>query len=160
MQHKEKRWAWLSACLLVGLSASILGGCAGGTPSPTLISAEIVAEPGINPNAAGQPSPLVVRLYELKTTGSFEGSDFFTLFDKESATLGPDLLAREELDMRPGTTRTVVRKAAPDTQYLGVVGAYRDLDKSRWRAAYPLQQGKSNPILIRLGPHAVTVTKK
>jgi len=160
MQVQEKRWSWLRACLLAGLSASTLGGCAGGPPPPTLINAEVVAEPGINPNAAGQPSPLVVRLYELKTTGGFEGADFFTLFDKESATLGPDLLAREELDMRPGTTRTVVRKAAPDTQYLGVVGAYRDLDKSRWRAAYPLQQGKSNPILIRLGPHAVTVTKK
>ncbi|MEJ2326315.1 MAG: type VI secretion system lipoprotein TssJ [Chromatiaceae bacterium] len=160
MQLEKRHWAWLRACLLVGLSASVLGGCAGGTPPPTLISAEIAAEPGINPNAAGQPSPLVVRLYELKTTGSFEGADFFTLFDKESAALGPDLLAREELDMRPGTARTVVRKAAPDTQYLGVVGAYRDLDESRWRATYPLHQGKDNLILIRLGPHSVTVTNK
>jgi type VI secretion system protein VasD len=159
MQLMEKRWAWLRACLLVGLFPSILGGCAGGPPHPTFINAEIVAGP-INPNKAGQPSPLVVRLYELKTTGSFEGADFFTLFDKESATLGPDLLAREELDMRPGTARTVVRKAAPETQYLGVVGAYRDLDKARWRAVYPLQQGKNNLILIRLGPHSVTVTKK
>jgi type VI secretion system protein VasD len=146
--------------LLLGISALTLVGCAGGGPHPTLIQATIVAAPGINPNAAGQPSPLVIRLYELKTTGSFEGADFFTLFDKEAATLGPDLLAREELDLRPGTTRSVVRKAAPDTQYLGVVAAYRDLDRAHWRATYPLQQGKTNSLRVRLGPDAVTLAKK
>lgn len=156
----KNRGRHLQLWLLAALSALGLAACGSSAPRPTVIQADIVADPGINPNAAGQPSPLVVRLYELKTTGSFEGSDFFTLFDKEAATLGPDLLAREELDVRPGTQRVVKRTAAPDTQYLGVVGAYRDLDQARWRAAYPLRQGKTNSVLVHLGPNAVTVTPR
>jgi type VI secretion system protein VasD len=160
MRVPENRRHCLQACLLAAISALGLAACGSSPPRPTLVQAQIVAEPGINPNAAGQPSPLVVRLYELKTTGNFEGADFFTLFDKEAETLGPDLLAREELDVRPGTQRTVQRTAAPDTQYLGVVGAFRDLDRARWRAAYPLQQGKTNSLLVRLGPEAVTVSQQ
>ena len=43
-----------------------------------------------NPDATGRPSPVVVRVYQLKTDVAFKGAEFFALFDDDMKVLGPD----------------------------------------------------------------------
>ena len=135
--------------LLLCLAAVAVQAC--GT-SPTRVEAQVVAAADVN-----EGRPVVLRLYELKTTGSFEGADFYSIFDREAATLGGDLLAREELNLQPGQQQRVERATAPDTQYLGVVAAFRSIDQANWRATYPLKAEKTNKIKIHLGPNAVSI---
>jgi type VI secretion system protein VasD len=71
--------------------------------------------------------------------------------------LGADLLAREELNLRPGETHRIERVTAPDAQYLGVLGAYRDIDKARWKATHPLTAGEVNKVEVQLGPDSVAI---
>ena len=125
--------------------------------SPTRLEANVVAAADVNKDAAGQALPIVVRIYELKTSGGFQGADFFSLYDREAETLGGDLLAREELNLRPGQQQRIERTAAPDAQYIGVIGAYRDIDGATWRATHTLRPGKTNKIQIDLGPDAVSI---
>ena len=155
MENRMKLAPTLS--LFAALTVLGLIGCAS---KPTRIEAEVVAARDVNPDGAGRPSPVLVRIYELKATGSFEGADFFSLYDQDSAVLGADLLAREELQMRPGTHFAVARVADPDAQFLGVLGAYRAIDQVRWRATYPLRQGKTNALRIRLDAGAVSVQQQ
>ena len=74
--------------------------------SPTSIDAQILASFEINPDANGRPSPLVVRIYELKSISAFNDADFFKLYDEEVATLGGDLLSREEFELTPGESKS------------------------------------------------------
>jgi type VI secretion system protein VasD len=149
MRATGKHRSRLTGTLLACLATLALHGCGS---SPTRVEADIVASTDVN-----RGRPIVVRLYELKTTGSFEGSDFYSLYDREAATLGGDLMAREELNLSPGQRQRVERATAPDTQYVGVVAAYRDIDHARWRASYPLRPNTTNKIKIKLGPDNVSI---
>jgi type VI secretion system protein VasD len=88
----------------------------------------------LNPDYLSRPSPVVVRVYLLKAEIAFGAADFFSLFERDGATLGADLLAREEVQLRPGRAVTISRGFPPEARYLGVVVAFRNVEKSTWRA--------------------------
>jgi type VI secretion system protein VasD len=121
-------------CLL----ALTAGACSSKPPKPPPpTKAAIVVTADVNPDAAGRPSPIVVRLYQLKEEGAFNGASYFALADKEQATLGPSLESREEYELQPGETKELVLKIPPDARYLAAVAAYRDLNNSKWKALSP-----------------------
>ena len=138
-----------SALLLLGAS-----GCKGARP--TKVDASITAVADLNPDGAGRPSPVVVRVYELKTLSVFESADFYSLYEDEGATLGPDLIAREELVIRPGDEIEYYRVTDPLAQYLGVIAAFRDLENARWRSSVKLGNRRRVPVQIKLERTAVS----
>jgi type VI secretion system protein VasD len=119
-------------------------------PPPTIIQAKVTALPAVNPDAHGRPSPIVVKFFELKSLAVFDSADFFSLFDRERETLGAELVAREEFQLAPGAMRQFERTLPADTRYLGVVAAYRDLERSVWRAAVPVTPNQTVSLAITL----------
>jgi type VI secretion system protein VasD len=113
-----------------------------------------------NPDVRGRPSPVVVRIYELRTLGAFNSADFFSLFEKEAETLGGDLVGREEYDLQPGETRPYRRQLQPDTKFIGVAAAFRDLEKARWRQAAPVPAKRGVALTIGVEALAVTMVVK
>lgn len=124
---------------------------------PTKIDSKILASFEINPDANGRPSPLVVRLYELKSKTSFEDADFFKLYDEEAATLGGDLLTRKEFELSPGEGREIAYKAHDQARYFGVVAAYRNIEQAHWRASTALELNKKNTLIVKIGKQSVTI---
>ncbi len=124
-------------------------------PSFTLVAGTIQASDQVNPSASRRPSPLVLRVYELKTAAIFNSADFMSLYQRDQAELAGDLLAREEFVLAPGESKTFGKTLAPDTRFLGVVGAYRDVEHARWRSIVPVQPGQMNKVTIRAGELAV-----
>jgi type VI secretion system protein VasD len=150
------RWTRRAAALACALALAV--GCGGGPP---LLKGSIKAEPSVNPDRGGRPSPIVVRVYELKGIAAFNNADFFSLFDKEQEALSGELVGREEYQMQPGETRQYSRQLQPDTKFIGVVGAFRDLDQSRWRQTAPVPTTKkSATIAIGIQSRAVTLAVK
>ncbi|MDE2047635.1 MAG: type VI secretion system lipoprotein TssJ [Betaproteobacteria bacterium] len=135
----------------------VVAACASAPKAPA-ISATLSAAADVNPDVNGRASPIMVRVYELKTPATFEGSDFFSLFDKDRQILAADLLARDEFVMRPGETRTIERSGNPDTRYLAVLVGYRDIEHSIWRAHVPLVAGDKNVLKIQVGARAVRIS--
>lgn len=119
-------------------------------PPPTIVQASVEAMANVNPDARGRPSPVVVKFYELKSLAVFDSADFFSLFERDREVLGGELVAREEFQLIPGGRRTFERTLQPDTRYLGVVAAFRDLERSTWRAAVPVTPNKTVPLAIKL----------
>ena len=144
------------ALLLAGVVAVAVG-CGS---SPPLLHGAINVDPNVNPDRAGRPSPIVVRIYELKSVAAFNGADFFALFDNEGAALSGELVGREEFQLQPGETRQYRRQLQPDTKFIGVVGAFRDLEQSRWRQTVPVPSKRSPTITIGLQARAVTIAVK
>ena len=142
------------------LVCTIILAAACGSSSPPLLQGSIKADPTTNPDARGRPSPIVVRVYELKALGAFNTADFFSLFEKESEALGGELVGREEFDLRPAESRPYKRQLQPDTKFIGVVAAFRDLENSRWRQAAPVPAKKSVTITVGIEAQAVTVAVK
>lgn len=154
------------AYIAVGGLILALAACAGKPPPPppppppTVIKATIEAAPSVNPDIRGRPSPIVVKLFELKTVGIFESADFFALFERESEALGAELVGREEFQLRPGDRKPLERQLQADTRYIGVVAAYRELERTRWKASMPVPLNQTTPIVVHLDQSGVTLRRE
>ncbi|HVG04951.1 MAG TPA: type VI secretion system lipoprotein TssJ [Burkholderiaceae bacterium] len=146
--------------MLLSLStACVLTACAS-APKPVVVKLTMQATSGINPDQRGRPSPVQLKLFELKSLSSFERADFFSLFDRERETLGPELVARDEFVFKPGDRIAQERKLAPDTKFLGVVVGYRDLERSQWRMAIPVETAAAQPLMIEVDANRIAVKGK
>ncbi|MDX1656845.1 MAG: type VI secretion system lipoprotein TssJ, partial [Candidatus Competibacteraceae bacterium] len=121
-------------------------------PPPGRIVVEFQADPQLNPGSSGQPSPLVVRLFELKSPASFESADFFSLYERADEVLGADQLGHEQLTLRPGEKRRLERTLADDTRHIALLAAYRNLDRAVWRDVVSVPPNQTTYIDVDLAP--------
>lgn len=121
---------------LTALAALLLiAGCSSLSPysNITKLNLKLTASDQLNPDLNGRPSPIVVRLFELKHPVSFENADFFSLYERAKESLAPDMVASEELELRPGETVEFKLSVEEGSRYVGVLAAYRDLSDTQWR---------------------------
>ena len=152
------RRAALRIALGLGIGASmaaLLGACAS-APKPTLVSGRLQAAADVNPSVSKRPSPLFVRVYELKSATAFNSADFHALFQRDQAELGADLVGREEIMLNPGESRPITKTLSPETRFIGVFAAYRDLERARWRAVVTIVPGKKNNLMVRADELAIS----
>lgn len=164
--HRSRRRALLAAgggLIVVGCGSPQPAAPPPATPvalDPVTLQVTLIATDDVNPDNRGRASPLSVRIYELRSRSAFDAADFFSLYEREQATLGTELLAKEQYILRPGDTQGYTRKAQAETRFLGVVAAFRDLEGSTWRLAAgiappaPPVRGRPparQPITIRFG---------
>jgi type VI secretion system protein VasD len=154
--------------LLIALFTLLLGGCGSDPEKPessappeppkTLIEAQITVSCQVNPDIDGRPSPIVMRIYELKTLGKFEDADFYKLFNDYASVLGEDLIASEKFHLRPGDAKTIKNSVSPETKFIAITAAYRDLNQSVWRGSIPIEAAKNNEFMVRLDQLNVNIT--
>lgn len=126
-------------------------------PKPAALDVATVASADLNPDSTGRASPLVLRIYALKALTEFDKADFFALYEKDEQILAADLVKRDEMILKPGETVTLKREFAPDAKFIAVMGAYRDVERSTWRATLPLPPGASGTLAISAGAKAVSL---
>lgn len=152
----------LALFVMLIAAITLTTGCAGKSVKLfyTKINATVIASSDLNPNSSGRPSPLVVRIYELKSVDTFKNSDFFTLYDDEAKALGDDLVLREEFELAPGEQKEIRRKLSADTQYVGIIAAFRDIDDARWQAHAEIKLDSVNTFTIEVGSHSVAINRR
>ena len=121
------------------VALALMAGCSSMSPysNVTKLNLKPTASDQLNPDLNGRPSPIVVRLFELKHPVAFENADFFSLYERAKESLAPDMVATEELELRPGETVELKLSVEEGSRYVGVLAAYRDLPDTKWR--YTLQ---------------------
>jgi type VI secretion system protein VasD len=118
----------------------LLGACTSQkTSDPTRLDLTLNGGEDLNPDLNGRPSPLVVRLIELKNPVGFENAEFFSLYENAKQTLAPDWVAEEEVELRPGESRELKLRVQDASRYVGIYGAYRNLGGSQWRQVIQLR---------------------
>jgi len=125
-----------------------------------VLTVDVLAAANLNPSTSGRPSPVVVRIYELKAVAPFESADFISLFDRDQATLGGDVIARDEFVLSPGESMAIKREIDAESKFIAVMAAFRDLERARWRAVVPLAAGKDNALSVRLTASSISIGKR
>lgn len=130
----------------------LLAGCTTLSPFSTMTKLNLTLRSSdqLNPDLNGRPSPVVVRLYELKHPVAFENADFFSLYERPRESLAPDLVSSEELELRPGETVELRLDIARGGRYVGVLAAYRDLPQTRWRYTLPVAAQRLTEVNLTL----------
>jgi type VI secretion system protein VasD len=131
--------------------AMLLGGCAS-APKPVIATLQITVEAAadVNPDARRRASPVTVRVYALKTLAAFDSADFFSLFEKDQATLGAEVVMKEEMLLRPGESKVINVKLGPEAKSLAYFAAFRDLEKATWRGSRAIVAGQAANIKVKV----------
>lgn len=144
----------LFACLACVL---LVSGCAALSPYSrvTKLELSLSASDDLNPDLHGRPSPIVLRLLELKHPVAFENADFFSLYQRPKAALAVDLVNSEELELSPGKHLDLKLQVSDASHYVGVLAAYRDLPQSQWRYVIPLTPAGITRAHLILDQHGI-----
>lgn len=149
--------ALIAASLAFGALVAGCSATARRVPAPYAI--ELRADPKVNLNVSGRPSPVQVTVYELKSASIFESRDFFTLQADAHAALGAELLNTDQVILRPGETKVLRYAGNAEARVVGVVAAYRDLEQSKWRLLVSLPEPQNTNIykVWQFSPNEETV---
>ncbi|MDE2007560.1 MAG: type VI secretion system lipoprotein TssJ [Rhodospirillales bacterium] len=144
----------MAALLLTGA----LAGCgAPPPPPPTVIQLTLVATKDANaPAPGGQGAPVMLRVYQLAAASNFDAADFFQIYNHDTATLGTDLVHKDQYLLAPGTTKTVTLMPKDQAKALGFFAAYGNFQTATWRADAPIPAHKTTKITVTVSATAVT----
>ncbi len=113
-------------------------------PAPAEANIDFIAtaSPLVNPAPSGEPSPIVVRLYQLNGETAFAGASFRQLWEADEDTLGPTLLGKTEMYLDPGGIERIKANLIEGTTIIAVVAGFRQFENAKWRAMVPVQGEK------------------
>jgi type VI secretion system protein VasD len=114
----------------------------------------------LNPNINGQAAPIVVTIYQLKSPYIFNQANYHELADNSAKVLANDLIDKTTIEVRPNECKSISIPLSPNTQDIGIMAAYRDIENSTWHTTEEIdgqKKGKTK-IYIALESRALTAT--
>ncbi len=107
----------------------------------TELEVYIFAEDDINPNLLAEPSPLRLSILQLSTEVEFNQMNELTLTDTYKNHLGESVVEEMSVTVRPEDQVNFKLPLNDKANYIGVVAAYRELDKN-WKMSLYKQDKK------------------
>lgn len=107
----------------------------------------------VNPDDDKKPSPLFVRMYQLKSTKMFSRANFIDLYEKDKEVLGADMISKQVLRrVKPGESRNENFILNKNTRYIGLYAEFLQYKKSSYKLLIPVVPenfiGTSEEVLI------------
>ena len=107
----------------------------------------------VNPDDDRKPSPLFVRMYQLKSTKMFSRANFIDLYEKDKEVLGADMISKQILRrIKPGESRKENFVLNKETKYIGLYAEFLQYKKSSYKLLIPVVPsnvvGTSEDVLI------------
>lgn len=106
-----------------------------------------------NPDELGKPSPVFIRMYELKSKKMMKKSDFIELYERDKEVLGADLLAVHKLKhFEPGDSRSEHFVLSPKTHYVALYAEFLEFKHSKYKLIIPVVANNvfRNSVVIRV----------
>ena len=158
------------ATIILCIATLLIFGCSSDPEKPETAPASLsppipaqfnlVASDQVNPDLNGRPSPIVIRVYELKNLGKYEVGDFYQLFENYDAHLGAELVASGEYHINPGEVKKIKRTLSEGTKYVAVAAAYRDINQAIWKDSIRIADEKTIDLLVFIEKLNISIWKK
>jgi type VI secretion system protein VasD len=128
--------------LFAGTACTTLNTKVGGMldlDSDLLISFFVDAD--LNPDDNNIPSPLIIRMYELKSPKIFRKANFIDIYEKDEEVLGADLVVKQTLKhIQPGEKREVRFVLSNETEYVGLFAEFLRYKDAKYKVIIPIAQ--------------------
>lgn len=93
----------------------------------------------INPDEKNRPSPLFVRMYQLKSPKMFNKADFINLYERDKEVLGADLVTKHKLKrFKPGESREELFVLDENTQFIGLYAEFLRYRNATYKLIIPV----------------------
>jgi type VI secretion system protein VasD len=123
-----------------------------------VLDVDLSARDALNPDDAGRPTSVAVRVYQLKDRKQFDGASYEDLLKNDHTVLAQDLQARMASVLNPGASASLSQPMQADTKYVAIVAFYRNpgagegwkyvIEKKKLDADRPLKLELVDQLLI------------
>ena len=130
---------------------------------PSEIAITLLAEPDMNPNPDGEPSPVEMQLVYLSEDSRFESMDFDQLDDKPLPdVLGKNYIDHQDYTLTPDQYKPLaLLRTSGENRYLGVIVRYSDPNVTEWKKIIRLSGiGRQYYILVHVRANEVELLKE
>lgn len=145
------------------LACLVLASCGGAPPPPpppTVVHLTLSASADVNPGPDGKGAPVTLRVYQLASASGFGNAEFFPLYNADAATLGADLIKRDDVILGPGATVTKTLSPRDDVKSIGIFGGYRDFQHTAWRASTDIAAHQTTDVTVTASATGLTLKAK
>lgn len=148
-----KGFLLLSFMVSVTSCSSINSSVGGFFNMDTDLEIKFKVDADVNPDDDKKPSPLFVRMYQLKSKKMFKRANFIDLYEKDKDVLGADMISKQKLRrIKPGENRKEQFVLDKNTNYIGLYAEFLDFKKSSFKLIIPVVPtnvvGTSEEVLI------------
>ena len=141
--------------LIVSLSScsSINSSVGGFFNMDTDLEIKFKVDADVNPDDDKKPSPLFVRMYQLKSAKMFNKANFIDLYEKDKDVLGADMISKQKLHrIKPGESRSESFVLNKEANYIGLYAEFLQYKNSSFKLLIPVVPtnviGTSEEVLI------------
>lgn len=148
-----KGFLLLSFMVSVTACSSINSSVGGFFNMDTDLEIKFKVDADVNPDDDKKPSPLFVRMYQLKSKKMFKRANFIDLYEKDKDVLGADMISKQKLRrIKPGENRKEQFVLDKKTNFIGLYAEFLDFKKSSYKLIIPVVPtnvvGTSEEVLI------------
>lgn len=90
-----------------------------------VLDVDLTARAAMNPDDAGRPTSVAVRVYQLKDRKMFDAASYDDLLKNDRTVLAQDLQADMSATVSPGASSSLSQPMQRETKYVAVVALYR-----------------------------------
>jgi type VI secretion system protein VasD len=128
----------------------------------TEVEVKFTVETDTNPDDSNnnQPSPLVVRIYELADKDQFERARFRDIYFDDKKILGDAYIKKHTLKpLLPGTTRLDQFQLKKGTAYVGLFAEFVQYKDADFRVVIPVDEYLTTTQDVRLSYHSMSLIR-
>ena len=101
---------------------------------PSTVTIAMLADPAVNPNNSGEPSPIAYQILELRDKSRLMAADFDQLLTKLEPSLGTNYVNHEDFTLMPGEFKILrPEEISGRTHYIGVIAFYARPNQAQWK---------------------------
>ena len=156
--------ALLSLALLISASCTTMSSKIGGLVNlDTDVSFDFYVDADVNPDDQNTPSPIVIRMYELKCPKMLEKVNFIDLYEQDAQILGDDMVSKQRLKhLLPGQKRKDKFVLNNETKYIGLFAEFLKYKNSAYKLIIPETQNNmiSSSTEIKLSDNRLSFLKQ
>lgn len=135
-------------------AAAAAAAVAAAAAAPAAIDLTVIGDGDVNGPAGAVGYPIRTEIFLLKSSTAFERLGFFQIV-ADGGPLAGDTALRRSLTVTPGSSQELRLEVPAGVTHIGVVGQYRAVETSAWRALRPVPRGAITKLTLRLRAAAV-----
>ncbi|TYK65438.1 type VI secretion system lipoprotein TssJ [Colwellia echini] len=142
IKHKFSVLFSVAALMLLLSSCSSMNSKVGGLLDlDTDLKVNFSVSKQLNPDDNQVSSPLIVRMYELKSTKAFENANFIDLYERDTEVLGKTMISQLRLKpIQPGEDRASTFVLSKGTKFVGLYAEFLAYEDAKYKVIIPVAE--------------------
>jgi type VI secretion system protein VasD len=137
----SKLFALVAVLLTLASCTSVNTKVGGLLDLDTDLKLSFIVEKNVNPDDNKVSSPVIVRMYELKSTKAFENANFIDLYERDSEILGKTMITEQALKpIQPSEDSTAKFVLSKGTKYIGLYAEFLQYEDAKYKVIIPVAE--------------------